>query len=240
MATPVRSLTSVSLKAWLLLILGLAGQLSWHHMSPQITAHIEPLSPPPLEASLRLAALGEEPLLARLVMLWLQAADTQPGISVSLKDFDYQRVRGWLDVSLALDPKSQYPLLAATRIYAGVREPSRVRIMLNFIYEKFLQAPNLRWRWLAEASIVARHRLQDLELAKRYSLALTAKTTSNQVPNWARDMSVLLLAQTGEFEAAVALTAQLIKSGRITDPHEISFLQKQLDELQALQGKGQN
>ena len=87
---------------------------------------------------------------------------------------------------------------------------------------------------------MARHRLKDLELAKRYSLALTHNATSNQVPNWARDMSVLLLAQTGEFEAAVVLTAKLIKSGRITDPHEINFLQKQLDELQAEQDKSQN
>ncbi len=214
-------------------MLAVAGQLFWHHNSPRLMARSQRVSAPPSDAGLRLAALGEEPVLSRLLMLWLQAADTQPGISVPLKELDYTRVAGWLDASLKLDPHSQYPLLAATRIYGAVRETGRVRVMLEFIYRSFLQAPNERWRWLAEAGIIARHRLKDLELAKRYSLALTTRATGRQVPNWARDMGVLLLADMGEFEAAFALSAQLIKTGRITDPQEISFLEKQLDALQA-------
>jgi len=238
MATPVRKLTSISPTLWLLLVLGVAGQLLWHNADPGFTARYQPLPPPPSDAGLRLAALGEEPILSRLMMLWLQAADTQPGASVSLQVLDYEKVRGWLAASLRLDPDSQYPLLVATRIYAAIPDKTRVRIMLEFIYQSFLQAPNKRWRWLAEASIIARHRLQDLALAKRYSLALSAKATGPQVPNWARDMGTLLLADMGEFEAAFALTAQLIKAGRITDPREIEFLKKQLDELQAESRRG--
>jgi len=233
MATPVRSLASVTTRVWLLLVLGLAGQLLWHRANPNLTARFEPLPAPPSIAGLRLAALGDEPLLARLMMLWLQAFDTQPGISVPLKNLDYQRVSGWLAAGLTLDPRTQYPLLAATRIYAAVSDQARVRVMLDFIYRSFLQAPNQRWRWLAEASIIARHRLHDRELAKRYALALTRRANGPGVPSWARDMSVLLLADSNEFEAAFALTAQLIKTGRITDPHEIAFLEKQLDALRS-------
>ncbi len=233
MATPVRRLSTVRVSVWLVLALGLAGQLFWHHSQPESRPQYQALPRAPADGYLKIAALGEEPLLARVLMLWLQARDTQPGISVPLKQLDYAKLRRWLAASLSLDPRTQYPLLVATRIYAAVSDPQRVRLMLDFVHQQFLRAPNQRWRWMAETSLMARHRLHDLPLATFYSRELTARATSKRVPNWARDMSVLQLADADQFEAAFRLTAQLIKDGRITDPHEIKFLEKQLDELQS-------
>jgi hypothetical protein len=160
----------------------------------------------------------------------LQAHDTQPGISVPLHALDYARVTRWLGRALELDPRSQYPLLAATRIYSAVADPERQRIMLEFVAARFAQAPETRWRWMAEAAILAKHRLGDLPLALRYARAITRH--AHTAPAWAREMSVVVLEDMGELEAARLLVGGLLHDGRLRDPHEIRFLERKLEELE--------
>jgi hypothetical protein len=101
--------------------------------------------------------------------------------------------------------------------------------MLAFIHERFAADPSRRWRWLAHAAIVARHRLGDLPLAIRYARAITEQATGPSVPGWARQMSVLLLADTGEIEAAKILLGGLLQAGSVTDPRELRFLLERLE-----------
>jgi hypothetical protein len=221
----------VSRPAWLLLLLALAAQMGWHAARPGAKARYLALGPPPPIEALRLLAFGEDALLARLLALWLQAHDTQPGISVPLASLDYERVKQWLSRSLELDPRTRYPLLSATRIYAVVRDPARQRDMLEFVHQQFLRAPERRWRWMAEAAILAKHRLHDLPLALRYARAITEHATT--APAWARDMSVVVLEDMGELEAARLLVGGLLHDGRVRDPHEIRFLERKLAEIEA-------
>ena len=67
----------------------------------------------------------------------------------------------WLETILALDPAGQYPLLMAAQVYSQVPDPARERLMLEFVHQQFLHDPNRRWRWLAHAAIMAKHRLHD-------------------------------------------------------------------------------
>lgn len=229
-ATPVRPLSRVTQAAWLLLAGGLAAQVAWHAADPGASARYRPLPAPPPADVLRLAAAGEEALASRLLSLWLQAHDTQPGVSVPLRTLDYERVAQWLGRALDLDPRSQYPLLSATRIYAAVNDPARRRRMLDFIEDRFLESPGTRWRWMAEAAILAKHRLKDLPLALRYARAIADHAPA--APAWAREMSVVILEDMGELEAARLLVGGLLHDGRLRDPHEIRFLERKLEELE--------
>jgi hypothetical protein len=175
-------------------------------------------------------------------MLWLQAFDNQPGVSVPFAELDYGRVERWLERILALDPSGQYPLLAASRLYGEVAAPERQRRMFELVYREFLRDPDRRWPWLAHAAIMAQHRLRDLPLALRYAGAITDRATGPGVPAWARDMTVLVLERMGELDAARFLIGGLLDSGRVRDPHEIRFLDQKLRELEgsprAAQGVG--
>ena len=165
-------------------------------------------------------------------MLWLQAFDNQPGISIPFRQLDYARLESWLERILNLDPKGQYPLLAASRLYAEVPDEDKQRHMLEFVYREFLVDPDTRWRWLAHATIIAKHRLNDPALALKYARAITEKATGDHVPYWARDMTILLLEEMEELETARILIGGLISSGRITDPSELRFLHRKLKALQ--------
>jgi hypothetical protein len=178
---------------------------------------------------LRAASLGEPIALSQLLVLNLQAFDNQPGVSIPFRALDYDAVEAWLAAALALDPAGQYPLMMAAHLYAQVPDEPKQRQMLEFIHRQFLLDPDRRWRWLAHAAIVAKHRLHDMPLALRYAedIALNAKAASN----WARQMRIFILEDMGEAQAAAVLLGGLLASGEVTDSAEINFLTLRLRAL---------
>ncbi|HWQ38595.1 MAG TPA: hypothetical protein VNM24_08300 [Burkholderiales bacterium] len=215
----------------LLLGLALALQVGLRMAEPRPTASAADLPAPPSVPALRTVALGEPIGLAQVLTLYLQAFDTQPGISVPFKDLDYHKLAGWLSAILALHPDGQYPLLLAAQVYAQVPDADKQRRMLDLVYREFERDPQRRWRWLAHAAIVAKHRLHDLPLALRYAQALAERADHPSVPSWARQMHIFLLEDLGEYEAARILLGGLLASGAITDPHEALFLTERLNAL---------
>ena len=133
---------------------------------------------------------------------------------------------------LALDPRSEYPLFAAARIYAENPDPSRSRIALEFVYREFFADPDRRWPWLAHAALLAKHRLKDLPLARRYAAAIERHTHSTNVPLWAKQMEIFILEDMNELEAARILLGGMLESGAIRDPAEARFLRLRLEELE--------
>jgi hypothetical protein len=206
-----------------LLAASLLAQIAWHarraaHQSP------ETLPPVPRAEVLRLTAFGEDPAAARLLTLYLQGFD--------VRGVDYGRLTGWLGAALALDPRSAYPLFLAARVFAETPDPAASRVALEFIYREFSSDPNRRWPWLAHAALLAKHRLKDLPLARRYAAAVQRQATSSDVPLWAKQMEVFILEDMNELEAARILLGGLLEHGGIDDPNERRFLEQRLEELE--------
>jgi hypothetical protein len=224
-----RPLRDVPRSAWWLLAITLALQIALQLSRPPPMAEAAALQPPPALPLLRLASLGEPVPTAQLLMLYLQAFDNQPGISIPFRDLDYKRVRAWLSTALDLDPAGQYPLMMAAELYAQVPDPAKEHVMLEWVHQAFLAAPDQRWRWLAHAAIVAKHRLHDEALALRYAEDITRYAGS--ASSWARQMRIFLLEDMGEIEQAKVLLGGLLASGEVTDPSEIHFLMERLEHL---------
>jgi hypothetical protein len=220
--------TAVPWAITLVLLLALSAQISWHLQLPAPMASARDLPAPPPAWVLRALSLGEEPAFARLLMLWLQAFDNQPGISIPFRNLDYDRVAGWLEQILVLDPHSRYPLLSAARIYAEVPDQGRRRKMVDFVERQFLLAPDERWPWLAQAVFIAKHRLHDLPLALRLARELREFTHPESAPDWARQMELFVLEAMGDLQGAQVLLGGLIESGQIKDAAEIKFLEQRL------------
>ncbi len=232
-----RPLRDVSRAVWLLLAAGLALQLGLHGALPAPSAQAHDLSPAPATSLLRLASLGEPIALAKILMLELQAFDYQSGSKIPYKDLDYARVESWLARILELDPGGQYPLLAASRLYAEVPDEAKQRVMLDFVYREYLRDPNRRWPWLAHATFLAKHRLNDMDLALKYASALQKHTTSKNVPAWAMTMEIFIREDLNELETARLMIGGLLASGTITDEGEIRFLNGRLHEIEERIGR---
>ena len=204
-------------------------QIAWQSVQPRPVARAAALGAPPAIAVLRVASLGEPVALAQLMTLYLQAFDNQPGISIPYRELDYPRVVQWLATLLALDPVGQYPLLMASQLYATVSDEPRARLMYEFVYAEFLRDPNRRWRWLAHAAILAKHRLHDDTLALRYAREITRLAPA--APSWARQMQIFILEDIGEIDSARILLGGLLVAGEIKDEHELHFLTERLEAM---------
>lgn len=214
------------------LLAGLAAQLSVQALRPPPAAAAEDLPPAPRAHALRAASLGEPAALSRLAMLYLQAYDLGAGNALPYQRLDYARLVQWLRAIVDTDPRSEYALFAAARVYAEVTDPAKCREMLAFIHQAFLEDPNRRWPWLAHAALLAKHRLRDLPLARRYAADIERLATDPAIPLWAKQMEIFILEDMNELQAAKIMLGGLLATGRISDPQERRFLQGRLEELE--------
>lgn len=230
---PERPLHAVPRAILLAGLLLLALQLGFRAMQAPPTARAEQLPPPPSLDTLRAVSFGEPIVLSGLLALRLQTFDNQPGVSLPFAALDYGRLAAWLERMLGLDAHASYPLLMASHLYAQVPDAAKQRQMLEFTYRQFLADPDRRWRWLAHAALLARHRLHDLPLALRYAEAVRDHARGPDVPHWASQMPIFIRADMGELEAARIELGALLATGSISDPAEKHFLTERYQELAA-------
>ena len=218
-----------------LLAAAFAAQLAWHVLRQPVPPTAADLPPAPAAQMLRLASFGEPAALARLAMVWLIAFDSRGDNAIPYQKLDYGRLLAWLDAILTADPRSDYPLFAASRIYAENTDPAKTRRMCEYIFSVFAEDPNRRWAALAQAALLAKHRLHDLPLARRYAAAIQRYTTDPTVPSWARQTEIFILEDMDELEAAKVMLGGLLATGRIRDEEERRFLQGRLEEIERRQ-----
>lgn len=216
----------------LILFSALLCQLCWSSIHPSTPINIKHLQAPPDQILIQLVGLGDSIVMAKLLMLWLQAFDHQPGINVPFVNLDYLSIIKWLERILALDPKGQYPLLAASYVYSLVQDDQKKRQMLDFIQQQFFVDPNRRWPSMMHAIFIAKHKLKDYSLALEFAHAVAQNVTDKNVPHWVKQMEIYILEDMGEIESAKILIGGLLESGTINDPHELIFLKDRLIKLE--------
>ena len=230
-----RPLSSVPRPLWLVLALAVLLQLGWQLAQRHAAPPARPLPPAPSPALARLASLGEPLAMSKAMLLYLQSFEDQDGVSLPWRQLDYERLAGWLETAQTLDPRSRYALVAAGEVYAGVADPARARRMLAFVSASFAQDPARRWPAMAQAALLAKHQLHDLPLALTLARQLRLKTLGVDVPAWVRQMEAFILEDMDQLDSAKLLVGGLIASGQITDPHELAFMARRLEEISARQ-----
>ena len=122
-------------------------------------------------------------------------------------------------------------MLLASRVYSSTSDPAQLRQILGFIERRFDDNPQLYWRRLAEATVIAKYKLHDLELALAMAEKLAQQPARIEMPNWARDFQFLLLAELNELESAITIVQALLQTEAVNDPDERRFLQAKLLDL---------
>lgn len=223
-----RSIFSVPRQIIFLLVFSLLVQFGWHAQKTKIDIKAIHLSTAPSFEILELFSFGDPIALSRLLMLRLQSFDYQPGISIPFLQLDYDKVVSWLNGIAELDQNSQYPLLAAARIYAKVLDPDKKRTMLKFVHKRFLKNPDVHWPAMAHAVFIAKHRLHDLDLALKYAKDIRIHVKKTDLHSWVRQMELFVLEDMGDLESSRILLGGFLESGIIEDDREFRFLQERL------------
>ena len=214
-------------------VLLLAFQAFHHHFaSLRSEFDYQQLGKPLSATTYRGISMGSEQLAGYLLAIRLQLHDSQAGRYFSYNRIDYDILVDWLEKITLVSPGTEYPMLLASRVYSATGDRERLRLILEFIQRRFDDDPQLHWRRLAEASVIAKHKLEDLELALSMAKKLAQQPASVQMPHWARDIEFLLLAEMNELESAIAIIQALLQADAVTDPDEKRFLEGKLSDFQ--------
>ena len=219
---------------WAMLAAGLFVSVVLSMVRGQPMANAEALGWPPSSNGARLLSLDEPVAFAKMLNLVTQAHDVQPGLSLAYGQLNYDQLTKWLDLSLALDPTAQYPLMAGARLYTqNSADRARQRKMTDWVAARFLEDPEHRWQWIAHVAYVAKTQFKDQALAMQYAETLRNKTENiPSVPAWARQLDIFFKIESKDSDTAKFLIGGLLHSGKITDPNEIRFLAHTLKELE--------
>ena len=215
------------------LILGLTLQIILHHQLTQKNREdYQPLRQPMDAASYSGLSMGSAKLLSHLLSIRLQLHDNQTGKHIRYQKIDYELLVKWLETINILNPGTEYPMILASRVYSQTQDKARLRTLLEYIDRSFTIDPQLFWRHQAEATVIARHQLGDLELALKMAKKISNLPDAVEIPRWARDMHFLLLAELNEYESTIIIIEALLRSDAVKDPDEEVFLKEKLSLFQ--------
>ena len=223
------------LPIWLLLSFVLAFAIQVYHSyvsTVPLKAEFAQLSQPLSVGLYQSIAQGSEKLWSYLLSLKVQLHDNQRGRHENYRNLDYKILSHWLLILYQLNPESSYPAFLASRVYSQVNDKEKISMMITVIEKMFDQNPRLNWRRMTEASLLAKHQLNDLNLALKIASKVAELPRTIKMPFWARDMKFILLDELNQLESAQILISSMLQSGAVTDRDEIRFLQSRLLKIQ--------
>ncbi len=231
-----RSERPLSSVPWIILsgfVLALVVQI-FMHQQPGRDKRLDyrPLTEPYSSQTYQGISMGSVHLLSYLLSMRLQLHDNQAGRHIRYGSIDYDLLIEWLYRIYRVNPASEYPMFLASRVYSQTPDKVQIRKMLGLVDKIFTTSPQLFWRNQAEAAVIAKHRLGDLEFALAMAEKLFSQPSTVIMPAWARDMHFLLLADLNEYETGIAVIQALLGSNAISDPDELRFLKEKLLNFQ--------
>ena len=168
------------------------------------------LAPAPAPAVQDALAFGDRQFLFRAFALEVQNAGDTGGRTVPVKNYDFDRVIGWLEVLDRLDPRSSFPVGMAGGYFGLSQRVEDVDPIVRFMMRSVAADPPLRWKALYDAIYLARHRLRNDDLALEAARELAAFDFEGLEP-WATLMPAFILEDQGKFKEAVAVVRRTVE-----------------------------
>ena len=182
----------------------------WFHSS-KIYVRWGNVPPVPKINTLVMGFLGDSQFAFRASAIALQNYGSI-GQTQSLKDYNYETLGKWFDLLDQLDRKSNYVPYLAAYYYGAVQDPSKLGPVISYLEKVGMYPMPGRWRWLAQAAYLARHRMQDNDNALRIARKLGSIYKPGEMPNWTRNMESMLMADMGDKQAAYLLMLEILKN----------------------------
>jgi hypothetical protein len=167
--------------------------------------------PAPTQNAALGAGLGDSQFAYRVLGMMIQNLGVTGGRNVALQNYDYEELAEWFYLQHALDPKSNFIPLLAAYYFSGSQDPKKLRPLIEYLRVAGSDPKGEKWRWLAQATYLARYKLQDYDLGLQLAREL-ASLPNEDMPLWARQMPAYVLNQQGQKQAALDIMIELLKT----------------------------
>ena len=179
--------------------------------------------PPPSQFSAAGSGLGDVHFAYRKYGITLQNIGDTGGRVTSLNDYNYDNVAAWFRLLHRFDFRSNFiPFLAAYYYGSVSKDKHRLRPLVLYLADAGNSQEGEKWRWLAQATYLARFAVKDMDLALSLSEKL-GKLNHPNMPAWARHMRANVLNARGEKEAAYGMLIGILEnSADSMHPNEVN------------------
>jgi len=214
----------------LLLALPLAAQALVGVWLMERQAMAEVLPPPPTEAGAVASALGDGEFFFRNGVLKVLNVGVAGGELVPLKDLDYGELAAWFLLLDKLDARSTIVPYLAAYWYGHTPNRPDSRYIVDYLLERAEIDARHGWHWRVVAMYLARHKLQDLDLALGIAEDLAARDDP-EAPYWVAHMPAFVLERMDEREAALILLVGILETKPDLSDEERDALLRAIDRL---------
>ncbi len=204
------------------LILAVFLQAALWYSSRHIKPDLAILPEVPGKYEVKALALGDDEFYFRALGNRLQMSGDTFGRSTPFKDYDYVKLAEWFRVLDSLDGKSNYIPSLAAYYFSLTQRHSDTIYVINYLQETAAKDPERKWWWLVQASIIAKYKLGDKNLALK--IAKKLENIPGDIPLWARQLPAFYLADMGEKEQAIIIIRDLLKNYKNLPPDELNFM----------------
>ncbi|MCB1651709.1 MAG: hypothetical protein KDI46_06630 [Alphaproteobacteria bacterium] len=182
------------------------------------------IPPAPSVLGASLSGLGDRGLAYRVLGLGVQNFGDTGGRVISFKDFNYEELGRWMMLENSFDPHSDFMPMLAAYVYGGTSETSKLGPLVDYLEVAGDAEGENKWRWLAQAVFLARHKMKDYERA--YGLAQKlAGMYKPGMPSWVLQMPAFVQNNRGAKEDALALMLSILDSeGDKLNPNEVNAM----------------
>jgi len=203
--------------------------------SHNVRGHWTGIPPAPSENTAAGITLGDRQFAYRSGALTIQNLGDTGGRTIPLKDLDYNKLGQWFHLLNSLDHISNYVPMIAAYYFGGLQASEetsdKIQVVIDYLASIGGSLEHGKWRWLAHAAFLARHKAGDLDYALKLARELAAMDPDADVlPLWARHMPAFILAELDQKSAARALVEAVLLTDPDLEPNEINFLRSYLIE----------
>ena len=131
------------------------------------------------------------------------------GETQNLKSYNFQYLGQWFALMDRLDPHSNFVPYLAAYYFGATPDATQLQPVIDYLEKIGMRAG--KWRWLAQAAYLERHRMHDMDAAMRVAKKL-GSVYEPGMPNWTRNMEPMLRADMGDRQAAYLLMLEILKS----------------------------
>ena len=176
-------------------------------------------------------ALGDTQFAYRLGAMTLQNLGNTGGNVVAVKEYDYKKLGAWFWLLNELDPASNHVPMMAAYYFGASPIKEDLAIVADYLATIGQIPVSNKWRWLAHAVFLARHRMQDLDRALDYAYKLSKMDLKDDtLPIWARQMPAFVLSEQGERESSRKIVEEILLTANDLHPNEVNFMAAYLIE----------
>lgn len=217
----------------LFLVAALTLNVAFWYGAHDTQARWEGVPPVPTKNGARIMTLGDEQFSYRFGAITLQNLGNSGGRVTAVKDYDYKKLGAWFWLLHGLDPASNHVPMMAAYYFGGTQVPEDVAVVVEYLATVGQNPVANKWRWLAHAVFLARHRMENPDLALDLAYILSRmQPVGDVLPAWARQMPAFVLANQGEKQSARKVIEEILMTATELHPNEVNFMRAYLvDEL---------